>query len=650
MGFFTSPQDLLDWVKQNPSWNKAAQRIAQAVGPQAQEIEDELKESVTLIFARRDLVAAKGLFNLLGKYGLSDQHMKIAKQLKKTAFLGGISHSIEPNGELRLVADSVARQTLKEMKEEQPDFDSDAVMYDVLEGIVANSELEWIQPEWVGALTSAPMLGITGEPRPMKEGERGGVGMGSVNVVGNWDNQTWVSDVLKAWAFMNYQVTSPQQELLEKGEAIFQYGGEVVQKNASQRNPMKKEATYIQPVVTYNASLRICPKLPRSTGQLISTMNCRENCLDSIYFDDEPERIYCAEALWRKHVMDKFSREWKDKKTGEWVGGYINNRFHVFPTAGTPANPDVPRDHGNRMELALNERSRQPRPHEYSTERRLEEQRNPGSTKSITLAKTAGMVGDEGLRCELCGGENVEGNEAYGSESGGPIACNDCIVNSNLKPCPSGCKCVIEPDKKWCEDCEKEREREMNFDLESPIPPSDFEKSIGVGASIRNVLLKQASSGNVIKLAETKIPDSSRMAQVFSACLDLHAEGLDNATAAQRISDKFKMPVPAVVQIQAGALRKLTRHSSDVYGMQKQAAAPCVHCRQSTATLPCTICGKPTCSTCKDMTLTEQHACKVCGANVNTDAVALGLQPPATQANQAPIPEATRPFADENLK
>jgi hypothetical protein len=216
-------------------------------------------------------------------------------------------------------------------------------------------------------------------------------------------------------------------------------------------------------------------------------------------------------------------------------------------------------------------------------------------------------------------------------------------------------------DEELCDDCKIDKYQDRHTSLGQEIPPSDFEKSIGVGASIRNVLLKQASSGNVIKLAETKIPDSSRMAQVFSACLDLHAEGLDNATAAQRISDKFKMPVPAVVQIQAGALRKLTRHSSDVYGMQKQAAAPfaqdswanghiCAHCQKSTATLPCTICGKPTCSTCKDMTLTEQHACKVCGANVNTDAVALGLQPPATQANQAPIPEATRPFADENLK
>lgn len=141
--------------------------------------------------------------------------------------------------------------------------------------------------------------------------------------------------------------------------------------------------------------LRICPKLPKQSAgqQLISTYNCRHYCLDSMVFDDEPLHVYCAETLWRKHVMDKFSREWKNED-GEWVGGYINNRFYKFPTAGTPDNPDVPRDHGNKMQLAQGERTRQPRPHEYSIERRLEENRDEGSTKSILLtqASSKGMV------------------------------------------------------------------------------------------------------------------------------------------------------------------------------------------------------------------------------------------------------------------
>lgn len=156
---------------------------------------------------------------------------------------------------------------------------------------------------------------------------------------------------------------------------------------SEEKDKMIKEAQIMRQPGEYPMPLRVCPKLPFSVGKrLISTYNCRHYCLDSLVFDDDPERVYCAEALWRKHVMDKFSREWEDAKTGEYVGGYINNRFYVFPDAGTPANPDVSRYQGNRMSLKPWERSRFPRKHEWSVERRLSEQREPGSTKSITLS------------------------------------------------------------------------------------------------------------------------------------------------------------------------------------------------------------------------------------------------------------------------
>lgn len=159
---------------------------------------------------------------------------------------------------------------------------------------------------------------------------------------------------------------------------------------AATRDKMVKEAQIMRQPGQYEMPLRICPKLPKqSAGQgLISTYNCRHYCLDSIVFDEDPMRVVCAESLWRRHVMDKFSREWQDPKSGKLVGGYINERFYVFPDAGTPANPDVSRDHGNNMALAPHERSRQARPHEYSVERRMQEAREKGSTESIVLAST----------------------------------------------------------------------------------------------------------------------------------------------------------------------------------------------------------------------------------------------------------------------
>lgn len=111
---------------------------------------------------------------------------------------------------------------------------------------------------------------------------------------------------------------------------------------------------------------------------------------DEITFDADPDRVYSGEALWRTYIMDKYYREYKNDE-GKYVGGYINDRFYVFPDAGTPDNPDVPRDGGNPMGLPVGIKSRQPRPSEYSTERRLEEARgNELTSLKSSVAKKLG--------------------------------------------------------------------------------------------------------------------------------------------------------------------------------------------------------------------------------------------------------------------
>jgi hypothetical protein len=119
---------------------------------------------------------------------------------------------------------------------------------------------------------------------------------------------------------------------------------------------------------------------------------------DAISFDANPDNVYSGEAIWRMYVMDKFYREYKTDD-GRWVGGYVNDRFHVFPDAGTPANPDVDRMQGNQMQLGLSERTRKPRKHQYSLERRMEEARGNDTfdlevtttaSSFNTLIKTAG--------------------------------------------------------------------------------------------------------------------------------------------------------------------------------------------------------------------------------------------------------------------
>jgi len=159
-------------------------------------------------------------------------------------------------------------------------------------------------------------------------------------------------------------------------------------------NKMIKEAQIIgrDAPLYQQMELRVCPKLPYSVGKgLISTYNCRHGCLDNLTLDDDPTRSYCLEAMWRRHVMDKFSREFKDKD-GKWVGGYLNERFQTFKDDG-----------GNQMQLAHGERTRLPRPHQYSTERRLEEARGEevadfltaSSTKMVKLAKVEEIKGND---------------------------------------------------------------------------------------------------------------------------------------------------------------------------------------------------------------------------------------------------------------
>jgi len=63
----------------------------------------------------------------------------------------------------------------------------------VMEFLIYNSELEWIDPSETGDLTDAPMLGIRGEDET----------------------------VLERWAFMSYQIRSFCDDLLTTGEAVF---------------------------------------------------------------------------------------------------------------------------------------------------------------------------------------------------------------------------------------------------------------------------------------------------------------------------------------------------------------------------------------------------------------------------------------------
>jgi hypothetical protein len=97
------------------------------------------------------------------------------------------------NGNLKFTVDSEERRLLRKLKSEDSiNFHSDNFTQDWFEGFIANSEYDWVRPEDCGALTDAPLIGVNS----------------------------------RVWGFMEYQITSPQVELLENGYAVFTSGND----------------------------------------------------------------------------------------------------------------------------------------------------------------------------------------------------------------------------------------------------------------------------------------------------------------------------------------------------------------------------------------------------------------------------------------
>jgi len=71
------------------------------------------------------------------------------------------------------------------------------------------------------------------------------------------------------------------------------------------------------------------------------------------------------EAIWRGTIMDKYSKPYRDTKTGEWIGGYIQKRFEV--------DKWIPE--GNNLQLLPGQKRKAYLPETRSTEARLEAMR-----------------------------------------------------------------------------------------------------------------------------------------------------------------------------------------------------------------------------------------------------------------------------------
>lgn len=117
-----------------------------------------------------------------------------------------MKYEIDPTGTtLTLIADEDDLNTLRQIKADpnfENHFDSDSGMWDFLESMLCNSDLEWVEPHETGDLTDAPMIGIYQDDDELPEAFGG-------------------RRVHSRWAFMDYQIISVQQRLLDTGKAVF---------------------------------------------------------------------------------------------------------------------------------------------------------------------------------------------------------------------------------------------------------------------------------------------------------------------------------------------------------------------------------------------------------------------------------------------
>lgn len=82
------------------------------------------------------------------------------------------------------------------------------------EPVIANSELDWIDPAETGDLTAAPMIGIRGPEVAVEKGQE------PFRITSMNNGQAYYEPVLERWAYMSYAVRDPMEEI-KSGYAVF---------------------------------------------------------------------------------------------------------------------------------------------------------------------------------------------------------------------------------------------------------------------------------------------------------------------------------------------------------------------------------------------------------------------------------------------
>ena len=178
---------------------------------------------------------------------------------------------------LTIHADAEERAGFAEMKADDPDdWGSYQTEIAIIEPIICNSELNWINPADTGDLTDAPMIGITGGDDTMTRECTGPHGA----IHGGGDEQgAFYYPILERWAYMSYETRSFCDDLLETGEAVF-IGG------SAQEEPTTNHRATAHTPADYDAAITAIMRSDAISGRayeaaLTAIRLAREEALNS---------------------------------------------------------------------------------------------------------------------------------------------------------------------------------------------------------------------------------------------------------------------------------------------------------------------------------------------------------------------------------
>jgi hypothetical protein len=89
---------------------------------------------------------------------------------------------------------------------------------EILEHVLANSELQWVYPEDTGDLTDSPLLGTLDSEENCSRTKSGP--HGAVSIAHDEDGD-WYCPILERWGYPYYAIHSFLDALADEGEVVF---------------------------------------------------------------------------------------------------------------------------------------------------------------------------------------------------------------------------------------------------------------------------------------------------------------------------------------------------------------------------------------------------------------------------------------------